>query len=156
MNAPQPPAIGTIAPDFTLPATGGTVTLSALRGAGSVLIAFFPLAFTGTCTAELCAFGDDYAQFVSRDVTVVPVSVDAVPSLREYKTKHAIGMELASDFHREVSGAYGVLNTERFYANRAYFLVDTSGHVRWSHVEGVNGDRRQNDELIAAIAALRD
>src|SRR5689334_12945794 len=146
-------AIGSPAPDFSIPSTGGTASLSAHKGSKAVLLAFFPLAFTSTCTAELCAFTEDYSQFESKDVAVIPISVDAVPSLREFKAKHAIGVDLASDFKRDVSRAYGVLNPEKFYSNRAYFLIDKAGILRWSHVEGNNSERRDNADILAAIAA---
>ena len=147
--------IGDPAPDFTLNATNGTtLSLSAYRGSQNVLIAFFPLAFTSTCTAEMCAFTEEFAKFESHDVAVIPISVDSVPTLKEYKAKHAIAMEMASDFRREASRAFGVLNEEQFYSNRSYFLVDKAGVVRWTHVETVNGERRGNGELLAAIAAL--
>lgn len=149
------PTIGAPAPDFTLPTTSGaTITLSSYRGARHVLLAFFPLAFTSTCTAELCAFTDDSSVFDSHGIAVIPISVDAVPSLKAFKAQHAIGVDLASDFRRDVARAYGVLNEEKFYANRAYFLVDKSGALRWLHVESVNGERRDNAEILAAIAAL--
>jgi peroxiredoxin (alkyl hydroperoxide reductase subunit C) len=149
------PSIGAPAPDFTLATTAGSsVTLSSFRGAQHVLVAFFPLAFTSTCTAELCAFTDDFDQFASRDVAVIPVSVDAVPSLKEFKARHAMRVELASDFRRDASRAYGVLNEEKFYSNRAYFLIDKRGTLRWAHVEAQNRERRSNDELLSAIAAL--
>lgn len=146
--------IGLAAPDFSIPSTGGTASLSAFRGQKSVLLAFYPLAFTSTCTAELCAFTDDYAQFERQDVAVIPISVDAVPSLREFKAKHAMTVELASDFLRDVSRAYGVLNLEKFFANRAYFLIDKAGVLRWSHIEANNGERRENADILAAIAAM--
>ncbi|GDX87522.1 peroxiredoxin [Gemmatimonadota bacterium] len=147
--------IGDPAPDFTLNATHGTtISLSAYRGSKNVLIAFFPLAFTSTCTAEMCAFTEEFAKFESHDVAVIPISVDSVPTLKEYKAKHAIAMEMASDFRREASRAFGVLNEEKFYSNRSYFLVDKAGVLRWAHVETVNGERRGNGELLAAIAAL--
>ncbi|MDA1080432.1 MAG: redoxin domain-containing protein [Gemmatimonadetes bacterium] len=146
---------GAQAPDFSLPSTSGAPSsLAQHRGQRNVLIAFFPLAFTGTCTAELCAFTEDYAEFESRDVAVIPISVDSVPTLREFKAKHAMAVEMASDFRRDVSRAYGVLNEEKFSSNRAYFLVDKLGIIRWVHVESVNGQRRENAEILAAIAAL--
>ena len=149
------PDVGAVAPDFTLAYTAGsTVTLSAFRGTKNVLLAFFPLAFTSTCTAEVCAFSDEYAQFESVDVVVLPISVDSVQTLKEFKAKHGISVAMASDFKREISRAYGVLNDEKFYSNRAYFLVDKTGVLRWSHVESANGDRRDNAELIAAIATI--
>jgi peroxiredoxin len=149
------PAVGAPAPDFTLDTTAGTpVSLAAYRGQKNVLLAFFPLAFTRVCTAELCSFTDDYAMFAARGVEVVPISVDAVPSLSAYKAQHHIGVELASDFRRDASRAYGVLNAEKFYANRAYFLVDKGGVLRWAHVEPTNGQRRENAEILAQIAKL--
>ena len=87
-------------------------------------------------------------------VRAFPISVDAVPSLREYKAKYAMSVDLASDFRREVCQAYGTFNPSRFYSNRAYFLVDRDGIIRWRHVEVKNGDRRENSELLAAIDAL--
>ena len=63
--------------DFTLPSTaGGEVTLSSFRGKQNVLVAFFPLAFTSTCTAELCAFSEGYAQFTATGTVVLPIGVD--------------------------------------------------------------------------------
>jgi peroxiredoxin (alkyl hydroperoxide reductase subunit C) len=147
-------AIGSQAPDFTMATTGGKVALSDFRGKKNVLLAFFPLAFTSTCTAELCAFTEDYSQFESKDVAVIPISVDATASLREFKNKHAMTVELASDFRRDISRAYGVLNEEKFYSNRAYFLIDRLGIIRWSYVEANNSEKRDNTELLAAIAAV--
>jgi len=62
--------------------------------------------------------------------------------------------ELLSDFRRDVSRAYGVLNEEKFYSNRAYFLIDKSGRVQWSYIERSNGERRDNSEILAAIELL--
>jgi peroxiredoxin len=153
--AARPPAVGELAPDFTLPSTSGeAVTLSALRGRDDVLIAFFPLAFTSTCTAELCAFTDDYDAFAAKGVRVLPISVDSTATLKEFRAKYGLKVELLSDFHRDASRAYGVLIPERFYANRAYFLVDREGVVRWSHVEANPGQRRENAEILAALEQL--
>lgn len=148
------PAVGQQAPDFTLPSTSGEkVTLSALRGK-PVLIAFFPLAFSGTCTAELCEMRDDHDQFAERGVTVLPISVDSTYSLKEYKAKHGMHVELLSDFKREVSRLYGVLLEEPFFANRAYFLIDRDGIIRWEHVEAVPSQRREDAVILSAIDRL--
>lgn len=147
--------VGAAAPDLTLPSTAGTdVTLSSFRGRAHVLIAFFPLAFTSTCTAENCAFTEDYDAFERAGTTVLPISVDSVPTLREYKAKYALRQDLLSDFRRDVSRAYGVLLEDRFYSKRAYFLVDRSGTLRWSHVESELGARREDTELLRRIAGL--
>jgi peroxiredoxin len=149
------PRAGQSAPDFTLPSTSGQpVTLSALRGK-NVLLAFFPLAFSSVCTAELCDLRDDYDTFASKDVVIVPISVDSVDSLREFKAKHAMKTDLASDFKRDVSRLYGTLLEDRFYSNRAYFLIDRDGVVRWAHVEDRPGLRRTNAEILAEIEQIK-
>jgi peroxiredoxin len=151
-NSPQ---VGDLAPDFTAASTSGKdVSLSSFRGKRSVLLAFFPLAFTGTCTKELVCFTEDFDQFAGKGVEVLPISVDSTASLREFKNKLQMKSELLSDFKRDISRAYGVLNEDRFYSNRAYFLIDTDGRVRWLHVERNNSDRRENSEILAAIELL--
>jgi peroxiredoxin len=149
-----PPAVGSIAPDFVLPSTSGErVTLSQLRG-HNVLIAFFPLAFSSTCTAELCEMRDDWDQFATRDLTVLPISVDSTYSLKEYKQKYSMKVDLLSDFKREVSVRYGVLNEDRFFSNRAYFLIDKQGVIRWAHVEENPSLKRTNQELLEQVDRL--
>ncbi len=151
-NSPQ---IGDLAPDFTAASTSGSdVSLSSFRGKRNVLLAFFPLAFTGTCTKELISFTQDFDQFAGKGVEILPISVDSTASLREFKNKLQMKSELLSDFKRDVSRAYGVLNEDRFYSNRAYFLIDREGKLRWSHVESNNGQRRENSEILAAIKLL--
>lgn len=148
------PAVGQAAPDFTLPSTSGDkVSLSALRGS-VVLIAFFPLAFTSTCTAEFCEMRDDHDQFERRGVVVLPVSVDSTATLKEYRAKHGFRVHMLSDFRRDVSRLYGVLLEEKYYANRAYFLVDRGGIIRWAHVESNASNRRPDAELLDAIDRL--
>src|SRR5213595_3746021 len=151
-NSPQ---VGDVAPDFTAASTSGSdVSLGSLRGKRNVLLAYFPLAFTGTCTKELVCFTEDFDQFADRGVEILPISVDSVPSLREFKNKLGMKTELLSDFKRDISRLYGVLNEERFYSNRAYFLIDRDGRLRWSHVESKNGQRRENAEIFTAMELL--
>src|SRR3712207_2099793 len=153
IQAHRVPEVGECAPDFTLTSSAGTpVTLSSLRGRKHVLLAFFPLAFTSVCTAEMCSFTEDFDQFASRDVEVLPISVDSDRTLAEFKRKHGLTVELLSDFRREVSRAYGVLLEDRFHSTRAYFLIDRDGVVRWAHVEEHPGKRRENGEILEQIA----
>jgi len=148
------PAVGSPAPDFTLPSTsGGEVTLSALRGK-NVLIAFFPLAFTRVCTAELCSFSEELGTFQTADTVVLPISVDSIPTLREFKAKERITVDLLSDFRREVSRRYGTLLEDKFHTNRSYILIDRTGIVRWTYAEDTTGTRRENSELLERIRAL--
>ena len=154
-SAPAIPAAGVEAPGFSLSSTSGqTVSLADFRGRSAVLLAFFPLAFTSTCTAELCSFSDDFDQFSGKGVAVLPISVDSVPTLREFKAKHAMKTDLLSDFKRDASRAYGVLLEDRFFSRRAYFLIDREGVVRWAHVEEHGGLRRENAEILAEVAKL--
>ncbi|HMI47009.1 MAG TPA: redoxin domain-containing protein [Gemmatimonadaceae bacterium] len=151
----NPPQAGDVAPEFTAASTSGSeVSLSSFRGRRNVLLAFFPLAFTGTCTKELVCFTEDFDQFAGNGVEILPISVDSTASLREFKNKLQMKTELLSDFKRDISREYGVLNEDRFYSNRAYFLIDKEGRVRWSHIEDKNGERRENSEIFAAIKLL--
>lgn len=158
MTAPptRPPSVGEAAPDFTLPSTSGAeFTLSALRGRSHVLLAFFPAAFTGVCTAEMCSFTEDFSRFDGANATVVGISVDQVASLKEFRAKHSITIDLLSDVRRDVSRRYGVLDEAKFSARRSYFIVDGSGVLRWAFTEKENAQRRENAELLAELARLR-
>lgn len=149
------PAAGSAAPDFTLPSTSGSeVTLSRLKGK-NVLLAFFPLAFTRVCTAEMRSFTEDYGAFRDADTEVLPISVDSVPTLKEFKSKERISVDLLSDFKREVSRRYGTLLEDRFHSSRAYILIDRDGIVRWTFAEDTGGSRRENAELLEQIRKLR-
>ncbi|HEX6534910.1 MAG TPA: redoxin domain-containing protein [Gemmatimonadaceae bacterium] len=150
------PRVGELAPDFTADSTSGEkVTLSSFRGRKNVLLAFFPLAFTSVCTTELCDLSEDFDQFLGRDVVVLPISVDSVPTLKEFRAKHGMRVELLSDFRRDISRAYGVLLADKFFSNRAYFLIGKDGRIAWEHVEASPGDRRANSELLERIQSLK-
>jgi peroxiredoxin len=149
------PAIGAPAPDFTLPSTaGGTVTLSSFQGRKNVLLAFYPLAFTAVCTAELCAFSDDLSRFDSADTKVFGISSDFTPSQKAFAEKAGFTTEQLSDAQREVAAQYGVLIADKGFPKRAYFLVDKAGILRWKWVEAELGHRRENEELLAEIGKL--
>jgi len=148
-------AVGDRAPDFTADSTSGQpVTLSSFQGKKRVLLAFFPLAFTSTCTTELCDFSTDFDQFVTRNVEVLPISVDSVPTLKEFRAKLNMREDLLSDFKRDISRAYGVLLADKFFSARAYFLVDLNGTIAWAHIEANPGLKRSNSEILEQIAAV--
>jgi len=151
----SPPRVGAPAPELSLPSTAGRdVSLRDFQGVSNVLLAFFPLAFTSTCTAEMCAFTDDFERFQAAGTVILPISADSVPALKEYKAKHAMKVDLLSDFRRDVSRRYGVLLEPQFHPKRAYFLIDRAGVLRWAHTEAALGDRRSDAELLERIAAL--
>ncbi len=155
-DAPRLPEVGSRAPDFTLPSTSGAqVTLSAFRGRSKVVLAFFPLAFTKVCTAEMCGFSEGFTEFAGVDATVLGISVDSIPTLQAFKEQEGIAIDLLSDFKRDVCRQYGTLSEEQFFSRRAYVIIDREGLVRWAHVERELGDRRENAELLAQLAALR-
>lgn len=153
--APTPLRAGDLAPDFTLPDTsGGKVTLSSFRGQRAVLLCFFPFAFSEVCTAEFCEMRDTWDQYAARGVAVFPVSVDSHYALREFRAKYGMQVELLSDFDRTACAAYGTLFRGKNFSNRAYFLVDAAGVIRWAHVEEHPGLRRSNDEVLSEIGRL--
>ncbi len=78
-------------------------------------------------------------------------AVDGSNRRNEFRAKHGMRHHILSDFKREASRAYGVLDEEKFFSRRAYFLVDKNGFVRWKHVEAELGYSRPNSELLGEI-----
>ncbi|MEO5800982.1 MAG: redoxin domain-containing protein [Gemmatimonadales bacterium] len=149
------PKVGAEAPAFTLPSTSGDqVTLASFRGKQNVLLAFFPLAFTSTCSTELHEFSEDLEQFENAGTVVLPVCCDSVPTLKAFKQQGKMRIDLLSDFMRAMSRDYGTLIEAKNHSSRAYILIDRSGVVRWTWEEAELGHRRENGELLAQIAAL--
>jgi glutaredoxin-dependent peroxiredoxin len=85
---------------------------------------------------------------------VMPISVDSVPTLKEFKAKHHMRVDLVSDFKRDISRAYGVLLADKFFSARAYFLVGLDGRIQWAHIEANPGLKRSNAEILEQIAAV--
>jgi peroxiredoxin len=149
------PAVGDLAPDFSLKDTHGTpVTLSGLRGGPTVLV-FVPFAFSGTCTGELCELRDNIADFEQAGVHVAVISCDANHALRAWAAQEGFGFDLLSDFwpHGEVARAYGVFDEAKGMAVRGSFLVDAEGVLRWS-VVNPPGRARDISEYRAAVDSL--
>ncbi|MFP5335765.1 MAG: peroxiredoxin [Actinomycetes bacterium] len=150
------PTIGEQAPEIALrDQHGQTVRLSDFRGIGSVLLVFYPFAFSGICTSELGEIRDDLASFEADGVQVVGVSCDPVAALRAWAEREGYDFPLLSDFwpHGEVSRAYGVFDAAHGMAVRGSFLVDTEGLLRWSVVNGP-GRPRDLHAYREAVAAL--
>ena len=148
--------IGNEAPDFTLPDQHRqTVRLSDLRGRKNVVVVFFPMAFTGVCTAELCTIRDEIADFDSDDVQTLAISCDAGPSLAKYASEQGYTFPLLSDFwpHGAAASAYGVLDEGSGLAMRGTFIVDKAGKVVWKVVNGIP-DARDADEYRKVLASL--
>jgi peroxiredoxin len=127
--------VGQLAPDFTLgDQNNEQVSLSSFRGEKAVLIIFYPLAFTGICTGELCTVRDDLAQYQNDQVQVVTISVDSPYSHKIFSEREGYEFPLLSDFwpHGATAQAYGVFNETAGIANRGTFLVDKDGIVRFA------------------------
>lgn len=149
------PRLGELAPDFTLASTAGKpVTLSSWRGQNNVLLAFFPLAFTSVCSKEMCEIYENLDRFRNASTQVYGISVDSVPTLKEFQYKNGMQTELLSDFKRDVSRAYGVLDEDKYFSRRSYFLIDQQGVLRWSHIEADNANKRELAELFEPISKL--
>ncbi|MCY7364435.1 MAG: peroxiredoxin [Frankiaceae bacterium] len=148
--------IGDQAPDFALPDQHRqTVRLSDLRGRKNVVVVFFPMAFTGVCTGELCTIRDEIADFDSDDVQTLAISCDAGPSLARFAAEQDYTFPLLSDFwpHGAAASAYGVLDEGSGLAMRGTFIVDKAGKVVWKVVNGIP-DARDADEYRKVLASL--
>lgn len=147
--------IGEPAPDFTLKNQHGEdITLSSLRGKNVVLV-FFPFAFSGICTGELCEIRDNLDAFATDDAEVLAVSCDHFFSNRAFADRDGYEFSILSDFwpHGEVSRAYGTFNDGAGAPNRGTFVIDREGVLRWQVVNGI-GDARDFGAYRAALADL--
>ena len=152
----SPLVVGEHAPDFTLKDQNGQdVNLSSFRGDKNVVIVFYPFAFSGICTGELCEIRDDLGSFVADDVQVLGISCDHMFSQRAWADKEGYFFPLLSDYwpHGAVAQAYGVFHDKAGAALRGTFLVDTEGVLRWSVVNGP-GEARPLSAYQEAVAAL--
>jgi mycoredoxin-dependent peroxiredoxin len=148
--------IGDEAPDFELPDQHGTPRkLSSFRGKKNVVLVFYPLAFSGVCTGELCAMRDEFPEVSRDDVELLTVSVDSTFAHRAWSDAEKFQFGLLSDFwpHGGVAKAYGVFNDERGVATRGTFVIDKEGVVRWKVVNPIP-QARDIADYQKALAAL--
>ena len=147
---------GQQAHDFTLYNTlKQPVQLSSLRGSKVVLL-FFPAAFTGTCTKELCSVRDDLSWYNNVNAKVFGISTDAVFSLIRYKEEQNLNFELLSDFNKTVCGTYGsqydtFILDMKGVAKRSAFVIDENGVVVYAEVLESAGDIPDFEKIKAAL-----
>jgi mycoredoxin-dependent peroxiredoxin len=149
----DPIAVGQQAPDFTLKDQfGQEISLAQLRADKPVLLVFYPFAFSGICTGELCSVRDDLGRFQNDKVTTVAISCDPMFTLKAFADAEKYDFPLLSDFwpHGQVAQSYGVFNDENGMAIRGTFLVGQDGNVAWSLVNGP-GDARDLASFEAAL-----
>jgi glutaredoxin-dependent peroxiredoxin len=131
--------VGSKAPDFTLVNQDREkVTLSDEVEKGNVVLAFFPGAFSGTCTKEFCNFRDTMSNFTKVNAKVLGISTDTFFALKAWDDQQKLGFPLLSDYNKEVIGKYGVVNPDMIglknIAKRAVFVIDKGGVVRYREV----------------------
>ena len=145
------------APDFELPNQFGEhIRLSEFRGKKPGALVFFPLAFSSTCTSELCELRDNLSLFKDSGVELIGISVDSKASLRAWAEAEGYDFTLLADFwpHGDVAKEYGVFIEEKGFANRATFLIDIDGVIRASFITAP-GQARSLDEYTAALRDLK-
>jgi len=152
-------SIGDKAPAFTLFNTEKeAVSLSSYEGK-NLLVLFFPLAFTGVCTTELCTVRDDISNYSNMGTDIVGISVDSLFSLGKFKEEQKINFPLLSDFNKEVATSYGALYEEfvlgmKGVAKRAAFVVDKEGVIQYAEVLESAGDLPNFDKIKETLAGL--
>ena len=148
--------VGQEAPDFTLKNQfGEEVTLSDFRDKKNVVLIFFPMAFTGICTGELCEIRDRQAAFVSDDVQVLGISCDSSAAQKVFADQEGLTYPLLADYwpHGAVAQTYGAFNDQLGFAIRGSFVIDKAGVVRWAVLNGP-GEARNADDYVGALAEL--
>ena len=151
--------IGQPAPDFTLPDTDKAMqTLSSYKGKNVVLL-FFPAAFTGTCTKEVCEMSENLAAFNALNAEVFGISVDMPFSLGAFKKETGVQFPFLSDFNKTTIQAYDVVHHDfaaglKDVAKRASFVIDKDGVVRYAEVLPSPGDYPDMAALKTALAEL--
>jgi len=152
-------AVGDKAPNFTLRAYDKSeVSLEDYKGKNVVLL-FFPLAFTGVCTTELCTMRDDIAYYTGLDATILAISVDSLFTLEKFREEQKINFPLLSDFNKNVSMAYGSLYEDfvldmKGVSKRSAFIIDKEGIIRYAEVLESAGDLPNFEAVKATLTGL--
>lgn len=151
--------VGESAPDFTLVSTDKEqVTLSSYQGKNVVLL-FFPMAFTGVCTTELCSMRDNIADYEGLDAQILAVSVDSPFTLGKFKEDQNLNFPLLSDFNKTASQAYGAYYDEfvlglQGVSKRSAFVIDKTGKVRYAEVLDNAGELPNFEAVKASLKEI--
>ena len=136
------------------------VTLADFAGNKNVLLLFFPMAFTGVCTSELCGVRDDIAKYNNANAEVLAISVDSVFTLAKFKEDQAYNFTLLSDFNKEVSTNYGTIYESftgmgmKGVSKRSAFVIDKAGVVQYAEVLESAGDVPNFEAINEILAKL--
>jgi glutaredoxin-dependent peroxiredoxin len=151
--------VGDQAPDFKLFSSDKKeVSLSDYRGK-NVVVLFFPLAFTGVCTAELCQMRDDIASYSNLNSDVLGISVDSLFTLGKFKEEQSLPFQLLSDFNKETSQAFGAYYDTfvmgmHGVSKRSAFVVDKDGVIQYAEVLESAGDLPNFEAVKATLGGL--
>ena len=148
--------IGSPAPQFSLTNQHGeNISLADYKGKKNVVVLFYPFAFSGICTGELCGLRDDLAAFQNENVELIAISCDPMYAQKAFAEKEGYKFPVLADFwpHGAAAKAYGVFNEERGCAIRGTFIIDKEGILRWQVVNGL-GDTRNIVDYKAALASI--
>ena len=148
------PEIGQQAPDFTLPDQDGKDRKLSEFKSKNILLAFYAFDFSPVCTVEFGCFEQDLSKLNDLNAQVLGISVDSKYSHKEFATKLKLNFPLLSDFNREVCKLYGTLRKEGF-SDRAYFIIDKEGTVRFKYLMPTPKDRLENNQLIEDLKAIK-
>lgn len=152
--------VGQIAPDFKLPNTDKEFfTLSQFHGKKNVLVLFFPFAFTGVCTTELCGVRDNISQYLGAAAEVLAISIDSPFALKRFKEEQNLPFHLLSDFNKEAITAFGNGYAEficglKGVAKRSAFVIDKNGVIQYAEVLESAGDLPNFDAINKVLAGL--
>lgn len=152
----MPLDVGAPAPEFTLPDQyGQPISLSETLADKSVLLVFYPFAFSGVCTGELNGFRDRLGDFETDTTTLLTISCDPMYSLRAFADRDGLFFPLLSDHwpHGEVTSAYGVFDETHGHPKRSSYVIGRDGNIAWA-VHNAPGDARDLDEQADRLAAL--
>lgn len=160
-------AIGDSAPEFIVTAAGGDayndideVSLAEALEEGPVVLAFFPAAFSGGCTEEMCEFRDSIAAFKAVDAQVFGISVDLPFALNRFIEENDLPFPILSDFNQELIEDYNVVKPDMYgvkgVAQRSVFVIDEDGTVAYRWVQGEDEDVEYADLVDDVAAALAD
>jgi glutaredoxin-dependent peroxiredoxin len=158
----MPIPVGSKAPDFTLKSKSpvdADVKLSANFGKANTVLLFFPLAFTGVCTNEMCSLSAGLDEYKNLGANVIAVSVDSPFAQAAWAAKEKISITLASDLNKEVTKAYGVLFPMLAGVGdtsaRAAFVIDKNGVVQYSEQTATPKDLPNFEAIKATLAKLK-
>lgn len=152
--------VGDKAPTFTLISSDNApMSLDSHRG-NNVVLLFFPMAFTGVCTTELCNMRDDIAYYQGLDADIIAVSVDSPFTLNKFKEEQKLNFPLLSDFNKEVSQNYDAFYEEfvlglKGVSKRAAFVIDKEGTVRYAEVLDNAGELPNFEAIKATLEGLK-